>query len=247
MQLLDLTLPSPAENLALDEALLDAAEAGDAGEVLRLWESPRQLVVVGRSSRLDEEVDVAYCRAEEIPVLRRCSGGAAVVAGPGCLMYAAVLSYARQPALRAVDRAHREVLGRIAAVLAPLAPQVRCAGTSDLVLATDGQANGPELAALKISGNSVRCKRSHFLYHGTLLYDFPLEMIAKCLTMPPRQPDYRRRRPHARFVTNIPLAAATLRRALATAFAAAEPATAWPRARTAELVACRYGTADWNA
>jgi len=52
MKLLDLTLPSPAENLALDEALLDAAEAGEmADEVLRFWESPQPLVVVGRSSQ----------------------------------------------------------------------------------------------------------------------------------------------------------------------------------------------------
>ena len=29
MQILDLTLPSPAENLAADEALLDWCEAGD--------------------------------------------------------------------------------------------------------------------------------------------------------------------------------------------------------------------------
>ncbi len=40
MHLLDLTLDSPIENIALDEALLDAAEAApdENGEVLRLWE-----------------------------------------------------------------------------------------------------------------------------------------------------------------------------------------------------------------
>ena len=50
MKLLELTLPTPAENLALDEALLDAAEAGELpDEVLRLWEPSQPLVVVGRS------------------------------------------------------------------------------------------------------------------------------------------------------------------------------------------------------
>ena len=39
MQRLDLTLDSPAENLALDEALLLAAESGEIrSEVLRIWE-----------------------------------------------------------------------------------------------------------------------------------------------------------------------------------------------------------------
>ena len=47
MRLLDLTLPIAAENLALDEALLLAAEESGAGEVLRLWELPSLAVVLG--------------------------------------------------------------------------------------------------------------------------------------------------------------------------------------------------------
>jgi len=50
MRYLDLTLPSPAENLALDEALLEEAEAsGRPTETLRLWEPRQPAVVVGRS------------------------------------------------------------------------------------------------------------------------------------------------------------------------------------------------------
>ena len=87
MRLLDLTLPTPQENLALDEALLDWAEESDPnGELLRLWESPQPIVVVGRSSRVRQEVHQAACADCGIPILRRSSGGAAVVVGPGCLM-----------------------------------------------------------------------------------------------------------------------------------------------------------------
>ena len=63
MRLLDLTLETPAENLALDEALLDAAESDTGpGEVLRLWESPREFVVLGTSSRAADEVNIDACR-----------------------------------------------------------------------------------------------------------------------------------------------------------------------------------------
>jgi len=49
MRYLDLTLPTPAENLALDEALLEEAErAGRATETLRVWEPREPIVVVGR-------------------------------------------------------------------------------------------------------------------------------------------------------------------------------------------------------
>ena len=47
---------------------------------------------------------------------------------------------------------------------------MRCQGTSDLAIGD-----------LKFSGNSARCRRRWLLYHGTLLYDFPLSLVAQCL------------------------------------------------------------------
>jgi len=113
---------------ALDEALLEEAEATAAPtETLRLWESPQPLVVIGRSSRIDAEVRVDVCRASGIPILRRVSGGAAVVAGPGCLMYALVLSYRLRPHLRMLSQAHRHVLNMLASALGSLVSGVQCA------------------------------------------------------------------------------------------------------------------------
>jgi lipoate-protein ligase A len=236
MRHLDLTLPTPAENLALDEALLEEAErAGHPRERLRLWEPAEPLVVVGRSSRIEAEVHRDECRRRGIPILRRSSGGAAVVTGPGCLMYALVLSYQLRPELRLIDHAHRFVLGRIAAVLRPLVPEVTCRGTSDLAVGD-----------LKFSGNSVRCKRDHFLYHGTILYDFSLDLIGQCLAMPPRQPDYRSGRSHRGFVTNLPLPCGPIRAALIAAWDATQPCTEWPRAATARLAVEKYNCAAWN-
>ena len=236
MRYLDLTLPTAAENLALDEALLDEAErAAQPMETLRLWEPREPMVVVGRSSRIDVEVHREECARRGIPILRRSSGGAAIVTGPGCLMYALVLSYQRRPELRLVDQAHRFVLGRIASALRPLVPGVTCCGTSDLAVGD-----------LKFSGNSVRCKRDHFLYHGTILYDFPLELIDQCLATPPRQPDYRSGRPHQGFVTNLPLPPATIRAALIAAWDADQPCTEWPQAATRRLAAEKYNCPEWN-
>jgi lipoate-protein ligase A len=236
MQLLDLTLPSPAENLALDEALLEAAEAGEAGEVLRLWESLQPMVVVGRASQVESEVNLAECRRLGVPVLRRPSGGAAIVAGPGCLMYAVVLSYQQRPLLRMIDQAHRHVLETLASGLRPLLSDVARAGISDLTIGE----------GMKFSGNSLRCARTHLWYHGTLLYDFPLEQISQCLVSPPRQPEYRRGRSHAQFVTNVPLSRGALERAATSAFAAERPLTDWPQALTARLVREKYLSDEWN-
>ncbi len=259
MRLLKLTLPTPEENLALDEALLDQAETdASTGEVLRLWEPNEPMVVVGRSSKLALEAKADECRRRGIPVLRRTSGGTSIVAGPGCLMYAVVLSLTDRPELRAIDQAHRFVLGQIATALAPFAPGIRCRGTSDLVLgesqkcppASEGiSCEGPtqESTALKVSGNSVRVKRNWLLYHGTLLYNFSIELIEACLPMPPRQPDYRGGRPHSRFVTNLPISRDDLCQAMIEGWQADEPCRDWPRELTANLVAERYGLASWHA
>lgn len=235
MDLFDLTLPTPAENLALDEALLDAAEQGRGGECLRLWEGERPFVVLGRNSQVDAEVDRAACHRRGVFVLRRTSGGCAVVAGRGCLMYAVVLDYDQRPELRMLDEAHRFVLGTIAGALAPLVGSVEHRGTCDLTLGDR-----------KFSGNSVRCRRRAMLYHGTLLYGFPLELVSACLKAPPREPDYRRQREHAAFVTNLPLGVEALRDAIAKAWSAQPSGAAWPRARVEQLVAEQYSQAEWN-
>jgi lipoate-protein ligase A len=193
------------------------------------------MVVAGRSSRVEDEIHLDACRESGVPVFRRVSGGAAVVTGPGCLMYAVVLSYRLRPALRLIDHAHQFVMGTMAAALEPLVPGIEPQGISDL--AVDG---------LKVSGNSVRCKREHLLYHGTLLYDFPLRLMERCLKMPPREPAYRQGRGHGMFLTNMPVEAAAIRQAVARAWQANEPYIDWPRQRTAELVAERYGCSQWN-
>lgn len=238
MKLLDLTLDTPEENLALDEALLEQAEAvpqDDGGEVLRLWEATRPMVVIGRSTRITEEVDLELCRELQIPVLRRSSGGASIVAGPGCLMYGVVLSRERRPQLAQVDEAHRTVLEPLARSLARLLPGVEWAGTSDLAI-----------VGRKFSGNSLRVKRTHLVYHGTLLYDFPLDLVGRVLRTPPRQPEYRAGRAHGDFVTNLPLGREELRRAVIEAFGACEPLADWPREATAALAREKYAHAEWN-
>ena len=242
MQRLLLTLPTPEANLALDEALLDMAETttDTQAEFLRVWEPPLPMVVVGRSSRVAQEVNQHVCADRGIAVLRRSSGGAAIVAGPGCLMYAVVLSYDLRPQLRDIRHAHEFVLGQLVAALQPHVFDVRRGGTSDLILGDEGS------TARKFSGNSLRAKRTHFVYHGTLLYDFDLSLIATCLRMPPRQPDYRRSRGHADFVTNLPLDRKVLEQAVAEAWPTTGELADWPRQRVEQLIEMRFSRDEWN-
>jgi lipoate-protein ligase A len=239
---LDLTLETPAANLALDEALLEAAEAGELpGETLRTWESPAPFVVLGRSSPT-AEVREDNCRRDGVPILRRPSGGATVVAGPGCLMYALVLDRQRRPELQGIDAVHRFVLTTMAGALTTFASEIAHAGTSDLAIPVG--AGGP---LRKFSGNSLRVRRRWLLYHGTLLYDFPISRLGDWLAAPARQPEYRDCRSHADFLTNLPATREALAMALAATWDAHQRLVDWPRGRVESLAATRYATVQWNA
>ena len=235
MQCLDLTLPTPAENRALDEALLLEAEAGRGGEVLRLWECPEPAVILGAGCRLGQDVDEAACRADGVPILRRASGGGTVLLGPGCLLHSLVLNYERDPALRDISAAYTYILDRIRAALADVLPGLELAGISDLAV-----------GGRKVSGNAQQRKQRHLLHHGTLLYDFDLGQVGRYLHPPAQQPDYRNQRDHAAFLMNLPIPRAELARRLRTAWQAADETTAWPREAVSRLSAEKYTRPEWT-
>src|SRR5579862_6704690 len=139
MKLLNLTLASPAENLACDEALLNRSEAG-GGEILRFWEPREFFVVVGYANKVELEVNVAACRAHDIPVFRRCSGGGTVLQGPGCLNYTLILQIAAHPMLANISSANRFIMeqnrGAIASEVRSQKPEIGISvcGHTDLVL-----------------------------------------------------------------------------------------------------------------
>ncbi len=237
MKRLQITLKTAAENLALDEALLDLCDAADSQEpgFLRHWELPHFAVVMGRGSHYQTELNVPRCEELGVEVVRRSSGGLAIMAGPGCLMYSVALPYARYPQLRDLDTAHRFILDRIVAALSDELSDVTREGTSDLVW-----------RGRKFSGNSLRCKRNALLYHGTLLYDFPLETIGQVLNHPPREPSYRNQRVHGDFITNLPLGREQLFSALDGAFPTMEVTRDWPQEQVRDLMESRYGQASWH-
>src|SRR5438093_1002596 len=99
VRLLTASPGSAAENLLFDEFLLSQRE-----EALRFWECSRPVVVLGHGGRLKEQVRIDACAADGVEVLRRGSGGGAVVLGPGCLNYSLIFSLEAHPAWRDVRR-----------------------------------------------------------------------------------------------------------------------------------------------
>jgi len=68
MKYIDLTLPTPPENLACDEALIDLCEDGYDDEILRYWQPSEYFVVLGYSNKIRSEVNLPSCLADNVPV-----------------------------------------------------------------------------------------------------------------------------------------------------------------------------------
>lgn len=238
---LDLSLPSTAETLAVDEALLDWCESGQNTEILAFWEPHATFVVVGYANKIAREVNTTACETRGIPIFRRCSGGGTVVQMPGGLNYSLILRIAKGGPLGSITSANRFIMEKNRAAIASLFPQlpalnqIAVKGHTDLCLGN-----------LKFAGNSQRRRQSYLLFHGTLLLNCDLKLIGQLLRMPSLEPDYRAHRAHEEFVTNLKIPAAAVKAALAKAWNADETLQILPCDAITALAREKYSNPEWN-
>lgn len=234
MKYLDLTLTTPAENLACDEALLDFCEETGGPEILRIWEPSAYFVVVGYANKVDVEVNSGFCREKNIPILRRCSGGGTVVQGPGSLNYSLILNFTENHCLQTITGANQFIMGRHRDLLEMLLnSNVSIEGHTDLVI-----------GGRKFSGNAQRRKKNFLLFHGTFLLNFKMELIEQLLRLPSKQPCYRERRSHLDFLMNLHMPSAELKRMLKSGWNATDDLNFVPN--LSHFVDDKYSRAEWN-
>jgi len=236
MKYLELTFNDPAHNLACDEALLQWCEEEKAEGVLRVWEPKNYFVVLGYSNKLATEVNVNICTDREIPILRRFSGGGAVLQGPGCLNYTLIAKNKRSEAFGDVTQAYTQVLKRHRSLIEGLISEpVQIEGISDLVV-----------GGRKFSGNAQHRKHAYTLVHGSFLLNFDLALMENCLRMPSRQPAYRQGRSHKSFLKNLLLDSTAIRVSLKREWQVDGELLEIPSQNIEELVNRRYACAEWN-
>jgi len=236
MKLCELTLPTPEENLACDEALLDLCEAGGSEELLRLWAPQQYFVVLGYANQARTEANLPFCRSHAIPVLRRCTGGGAVLQGPGVLNYSLILRIDDSGPSRSIPATNHFILHRHRDVLsALLGAPVEWQGQTDL-----------SIGGLKFAGNSQRRRRRFLLFHGSFLLRLDLRLLEQALPLPSRQPDYRASRSHADFLINLNVPASMISNALIKAWDAAAPLAPLPSSQITLLAHEKYSRDEWN-
>ncbi len=173
----------------LDDPLIEAVRA-DRRPRHRLYRPEGIQVVLGRGSRPEIELNTTACRDDRVTVQRRHGGGCAVVLDPGNLIVSAVLpvtGFGGNPGHFA-RLTHWLTDGLQRAGVSG----VRQRGISDLALGEQ-----------KVGGACIYRTREVLFYSVTLLVQPEPGLMARYLAHPPREPDYRRGRPHEEFVTSL--------------------------------------------
>lgn len=116
-------------------------------------------------------IDLAYCRAHGIPVMRREVGGGAVLLGPGQVFYNLVLKRSGGRVPRAIDAAYRWLSQAPMAVFDDLGVPVRYAPVNDLITA----------AGRKIAGQGAGDIEDCFCYVGSILNAFDVALMCRAL------------------------------------------------------------------
>lgn len=234
MNYCNITLPTPRENLACDEALLDLCDEGGAGELLRFWEPSQYFVVVGYANKVSHEVHRSFCDFNSIPILRRCTGGGTVLQGPGILNYSLILR--TESPLDSIPATNDFILKRHQTALAAmLKATVELQGQTDLAI-----------GGLKFCGNAQRRKKHFLLFHGSFLLNLDVDLVEKSLPFPSKQPDYRLGRSHVDFLLNLKVSANLIKDALRKTWNATDLLSQLPTEQITRLAGEKYSRPEWN-
>ncbi len=170
VRVIDTGIRSGRENVAFDQALIEAHAGGRSPETVRFLRF-RPAALVGLHQILSHEVRLDYCRAQGIEVGRRITGGGGLYLDEGQLGWELVLE--------------RRSLGGDLATVAARICRAAAAGLRRLgVPAEYRPRNDIEVGGRKISGTGGIVEGRTLFFQGTLLIDFDPARMVEALRVP---------------------------------------------------------------
>lgn len=158
-RLIELETRPAAENMALDEACMEAIAANRAPPTLRFYRWSPSAVSIGYFQSLSQEVYLDKCRERGVDVVRRRTGGGAVYHDhAGEITYSILAPEKHFPS--GIGESYVHICNYLIKGLSLLGIDAQFAPVNDVVV--NGQ---------KISGNAQTRSKGILLQHGTLLFD----------------------------------------------------------------------------
>ena len=155
-----------------------------------VWQPDQKYLVLGRSNEAEKSLIAETVDADQVQVLKRPSGGEAVLLSPKMLIIA--LKYP----LKKVAKPHGVFTianDLIKTSLSELGIEnITSRGISDICLGEQ-----------KILGSAIFKKPDSVFYHAVLNISEDVNLIERYLQHPKREPEYRKGRNHLAFVSSI--------------------------------------------
>lgn len=170
IRVIDTGVRGGRENVAFDQALIEARNAGRVPETIRFLRF-RPCALVGLHQMLSHEVRLEYCRAHGIEVGRRITGGGGLYLDEGQVCWGLALE--------------RRRLGTDLASISARICSAAAAGLQRLgVPAEFRPRNDIEVHGRKISGTGGLVDGATLFYQGTLLVEFDPARMIEVLKVP---------------------------------------------------------------
>ena len=171
---LNLKVEDAYTNMAVDEALAYARGEGRSRNTLRFYMWEPSTVVVGYFQSVEDEVDVEECRRHGIDIIRRISGGGAVLnSSEGVFTYSIVIPEDDPLVSKDVTESYRFFCNGIVEGLDLLGIKAEFKPINDIIV-----------RGKKISGNAQIRRHGVVLHHGTILVEFDARLMFNVLKIP---------------------------------------------------------------
>ena len=142
-------------------------------EALCLVSPATPYVCIGYHQDLEQEVDLEFCRAHDIPIFRREVGGGAVFLDGNQLFFHLILKHDNPIAPKRIDAFYQKFLKPVIAVHHRIGLQVEYKPVNDLIFQNR-----------KISGTGAGEIGDSIVFVGNLILDFDYETMARVLKIP---------------------------------------------------------------
>ena len=173
-RLLDSGLSEPAFTVAADEAIALARAKGIVPNTLHFYRRDSPTVSLGYFQKIDKAIDLDFCRANGVRIVRRVTGGSAIYTDENQLIYGLAVDENSLPHER--EMAFRKVCSAIVTALATMG-----------IPAVHKPINDVLVSGRKISGSAQMRRRGIVLQHGTLVLKNDTAMMEGALRMDERK------------------------------------------------------------